>query len=92
MSLLISNVDIFKMIYPEKALDDKNTYWETTIDNLTQIKEIAETNPTVFLTSAGATTSLIIRHCNNIRSKISGSAIDVSILSFLLEMRIFNFS
>ena len=59
------------------ALENKSTQWEALIEALSDIKDIATYHPTIFHSNAGTATSLVIRHCNSIRSRISGAAIEV---------------
>jgi len=58
-------------------LPDSKTHWETTIENLHNIRDIAKNHTKLMMPRVGEYTNLVIHHCNNIRSRISGAAIDV---------------
>jgi len=60
-----------------EVLPDSKAHWETTIENLHNIRDIARDNSKLVQPRAVELTNLIIHHCNNIRSRISGAAIDV---------------
>jgi len=58
-------------------LPDSKTHWETTIEHLHNIRDIAKNHTKLMMPRAGEYTNLVVHHCNNIRSRISGAAIEV---------------
>ena len=59
-----------------RALEDKETQWEALIEALNELKSIAFSNPATFNSNMATVTTLVVKNCNNIRSRISGAAIE----------------
>merc|ERR1712106_1229971 len=59
-----------------EVLPNFKAHWETTIEQLGVVKNVAMFNREIILPKAIEVTNMVIAHCNNIRSKISGAAID----------------
>ena len=59
-----------------EVLPDFKAHWESTIEQLNVVKNLAMFNREIILPKATEVTNMVIAHCNNIRSKISGAAID----------------
>jgi len=58
------------------TLPDFKTHWETLIEHINNVRDLAIEEREIIMPKATEVTNLIIAHCNNIRSKITGAAID----------------
>merc|ERR1712131_302826 len=59
-----------------EILPNFKAHWESLIEEINVVKNLAMFNREVILPRAVEVTNMVIAHCNNIRSKISGAAIE----------------